>query len=65
MFFSYHLYFSQEARCLKAEKESMKFGILDSDDNLINELRGLVDENNKITNFGKAEAQRLCNLKSK
>lgn len=65
MFFSYHLYFSQSARCLKAEMESMKFGILDSDDNLINELRGLVDENNKITDFGKVEAHRLCNIKSK
>ena len=65
MFFSYHLYFSQSARCLKAEMVSMKFGILGSDDNLINELEGLVDENNKITDFGKTEAQRLCNLKSK
>ena len=65
MFFSYHLYFSQSARCLKAEMESMKFDILGSDDNLINELEGFVDENNKITDFGKAEAQRLCNIKSK
>ena len=45
--------------------ESMKFDILGSDDNLINELEGFVDENNKITDFGKAEAQRLCNIKSK
>ena len=45
--------------------ESMKFGILDSDNNPINELLGLVDENNKITDFGKVEAHRLCNIKSK
>ena len=65
MFFSYHLYFSQSARCLKAEMESMEFGIFDSDDNPINELLGLVDKNNKITDFGKVEAHRLCNIKSK
>ena len=65
MFFSYHLYFSKAARCLKAEMESMKYGLLGSDDNLINRLEGLVDENNRITDYGKAEANRLCNIKSK
>ena len=34
-------------------------------DNDLNKVFGFVDDNNKITKKGKAEAQRLCNLKSK
>ena len=64
MFFSYHLYFSQEARCLKAEMSSLQYDKM-LPDNDVNKVFGYVDNNNKITKKGKAEAQRLCNLKSK
>tara|TARA_B100000989_G_scaffold226489_1_gene173682 strand:+ start:112 stop:360 length:249 start_codon:yes stop_codon:yes gene_type:complete len=65
MFFSYHLYFSQEARCLKAEMGSMQYGGLLFPDNLYNQVKDFVDEDNNITELGKAEAHRLCNIKSK
>ena len=65
IFFSYHLYFSQAARCLKAEMGSMQYGGVLFPDNELNKISQFVDEDNNITELGKVEAQRLCNVKSK
>ena len=65
MFFSYHLYFSQAARCLKTEMGSMKYGDELFPDNFLNKVKQFVDEDNNITELGKVEAHRLCNIKSK
>ena len=65
IFFSYHLYFSQSARCLKAEMGSMQYGGVLFPDNMLNKVKQFVDEDNNITELGKVEAHRLCNIKSK
>lgn len=44
---------------------SMQYGGLLFPDNFYNQVKDFVDEDNNITELGKAEAHRLCNIKSK